>query len=88
MTKNMASGALNKNPTVWLDGARPSPYLSFTLLNGACTCAAVQRTLPQKYVCKYKKLAKFGEIILFGKKSEKEFDKLTFGNSEFAECEI
>jgi hypothetical protein len=42
---------------------------------------------PQKYICKYKKLAKFFEI-LFYKKMEIEFDKLTFGNSMFVKCEI
>jgi len=35
-----------------------------------------------------KKLAKFCEITFQFKKSEKEFVKLTFGNSEFIEYEI
>jgi hypothetical protein len=43
---------------------------------------------PQKYVCRYKKLAKFSKIAFSQEqKSEKEFDKLTFGNREFVECE-
>ncbi len=43
--------------------------------------------LPPKYICKYKKLVKFGEILLL-QKTEKELDKLTFGNSKFVEHEI
>jgi hypothetical protein len=45
-------------------------------------------THPQKYIWKYKKIAKFGEIIFCNKKSEKEFDKLTFRNSWFVERKI
>ncbi len=41
---------------------------------------------PSKYICEHKKLAKFGEITLLYKKAEKEFGKLTFGNSEFSKC--
>ncbi len=43
-------------------------------------------THPKKCICKYKKLAKFGEIPF--KSLEKEFYKLTFGNSEFVKWEI
>jgi hypothetical protein len=36
-----------------------------------------------------KKLAKFGAITFFiFKKSEKEFDKLIFDNTEFVKCKI
>jgi hypothetical protein len=46
---------------------------------------------PQKYACKYKN-SKIWIKPLFSiktkQKSNKEFDKLTFGNSEFIECEI
>jgi hypothetical protein len=46
-------------------------------------CVALWHTHPQKYICKYKKLANFCEVIfLYLRKAEKEFDKLTFGNSE------
>jgi hypothetical protein len=55
------------------------------------TRASAHRTNLQKYICKFKQLAKFCEITFLyknNKKSEKEFDKLTFGNSEFVEREI
>jgi hypothetical protein len=48
---------LNKGPAFWLDGARhantfiPSPSWGIYM-----RCAAIQYTLPQKYVCKYIKL--------------------------------
>jgi hypothetical protein len=44
---------------------------------------------PQKYICKYKKFPNFGKTaFLIIKKSDNEFDKLTFGNSEFVESKI
>jgi hypothetical protein len=49
---------------------------------GTCREAAPQ-TNPQKYVCKYKKLANFSKITFFMKNQKKGFGKLTLGNSEF-----
>jgi hypothetical protein len=51
---------------------------------------AVQHTPPppKKYICEYKKFAKFGETTFLKKKLEREFYKLTFGNSEFVKWEI
>jgi hypothetical protein len=46
-------------------------------------CSAVQHSHPQKYICKYKKLAKLVNSLFYLKQSEKEFDKPTVGNSEF-----
>jgi hypothetical protein len=43
---------------------------------------------PQKYICKYKKLAKFGKITFLFQKSENEFNKLTFYTSEFVDRKI
>jgi hypothetical protein len=44
---------------------------------------------PQKYICKYKKIPKLGKMLFYNNnKSDKEFDKLTFGNSEFVESKI
>ncbi len=68
---------------IWLlDGARPFNTCIQPYLRGNVTDpVAVHPTHPQKYICKYKKLAQFGEIPF--NSLEKEFYKLTFGNSEF-----
>jgi hypothetical protein len=75
-------GVLNKDPIIWLDWAKhgntsiPSSFPGNTL---ACSIPTT----------KHKKVAKFGEItLLYLKKSEKEFDNFTFGNSELVKCEI
>jgi hypothetical protein len=48
-----------------------------------------QHTNPQKYICNCKKLVKLSKNTFYDiKKSKKEFDKLTFENCEFIECEI
>jgi len=47
-----------------------------------CTCA------PLKIYLQVLKNSKIVEITFFIKKSEKQFGKLTFGNSEFTECQI
>ncbi len=55
------------------------------------TRASAHCTNLQKYICKFKQLAKLCEITFLyknNKKSEKELDKLTFGNSEFVESKI
>ncbi len=79
---------LNKDPTVWLDGARPdstsippsfywnTPMQLHVALNPKNTFASIE------------KLAKFSEITFFkaNKNQRKKFNKLTFVNSELTEC--
>jgi hypothetical protein len=77
---------LFKDPTVWLDGARPGNTCIPLLWK--CTHTVARQTHPQKYICKYKKLSKFGKINILFKKSEKEFNKCSFCNSEFVKCKI
>jgi hypothetical protein len=43
---------------------------------------------PKNTFASIKKLTKFGKITFYIKKSENEFCKLTFGNSEFVAHEI
>jgi len=56
-----SQGVLNKDPTVWLDGAKPAntQHLYPTLLRLECAHAAAFHTHPQNYICNYKKLANF-----------------------------
>jgi hypothetical protein len=83
-----SQGVLFKDPTVWLDGARPAN--TFISPNSPWECArtTAQHTSPQKYICKYKKLSKFGKINFLFKKSEKEFDKRAFCNNEYVKYKI
>jgi hypothetical protein len=43
---------------------------------------------PKNTSASIEKLAKVFEILFYKKKFEKEFDKLTFGNSMFVKCAI
>ncbi len=72
---------LNKDPTVWLDGARPATTSILPSFLGIPL-----RTHPQKYLCKYNKISKVQLFHLY--KSEKDFNKLTFYYSEFVNYEI
>jgi hypothetical protein len=74
-----------QDPTVWLDRARPT---NTCILHWEHTCAAAQHTLPKNPFASAKKLAKFSEITFLLEKSEKKYDKLTFGNGELVECKI
>jgi hypothetical protein len=81
-------GALSKESTAWLDGALPAKTCIPPSFPGNMNHAAAWHIHSQKYVCKYKKLANFGKINFYVKKSRKVLDKLTCGNSEFDKCEI
>jgi hypothetical protein len=48
-----SQGILNKDITVWLDGAWPAK--NPILLPGKCSVAAKRHDHNQKYICKYKK---------------------------------
>jgi hypothetical protein len=72
-------GALNKDPTVWLDGARPV---------NTCIPPSFEENMPMQLqgvprlkntFTSIKELAKFSEIF----KYLREFDKLSFGSREF-----
>jgi hypothetical protein len=82
-------GVLNKDSTVWLDDARPantviSPPFTVNAPTYPCGVLTSKNTFAS-----IKKLEKFGEITFYKQqKYKEEFDKLTFGNIEFAECKI
>jgi len=50
-----SQGVLNKDPTVWLDVARPTNICIPSFLR-ECTSTAAQHIHPQKYICKYIKI--------------------------------
>jgi hypothetical protein len=78
-------GVLNKDPTVGLDGAIPANTCISHSFPGMHPDSHVTYPTP---LASIKKLVKFGEINYYFLKSAKEFDKLTFGNSELVECKI
>ncbi len=82
-------GFLNKDPTVWLDEARPANTCIPPSLLGNTPVQLLGMSTPKKYSCKYEKIIKiwWNHFFIF-KKSEKEFEKLNFTNSEFVKCEI
>jgi hypothetical protein len=75
-------GLLNKYPTVCLVGARA------TLFPGVHVYAASQHANPKNTFANIKNYQNLAKSLFCFKKSEKEFDKLIFGNSEFVEHEI
>ncbi len=66
-------GALNKDPTVWLDGARPANTCAPSSFLGECTCATVWLTHLKNMFASIEISAKFGKnnFILFLKIRER-----------------
>ncbi len=80
-----SQGILNWYPSIWLDGAKPANTgipLSF-LWNVPVQLCSVPT--PKIRLQVFKKCEKL-RVISFQYK--KEFDLLTFGNSEFVKCQI
>jgi hypothetical protein len=76
-----AGEVLSKDPTVWLDRSR----LANTFIS-----PSLQGNMPAQ-LCRVSSHPKIRlQVLKIGKckKTEKEFDKHTFGNSDFIKCEI
>ncbi len=74
------------DPTILLDGARPSNNCILPSILGKHACTATQHTNPKSTFASVK-INKFDEIPFYKlKKSEKDFDKPSFVYSEFVKC--
>jgi len=81
-------GVLSKDLTVWLDLSIYANTSIPTLFLGEYARAAMQSTPALKTTFASIKMPKLSKNHFFiFKKSEEEFDKLTFGNSAFGEDE-